>query len=382
MSCHSTDPLAPDAAKNNPPVWLFSAPVDIAAFLGSGLLALALLAYGAHAGLLESDTPSWAWVPIIILIDVAHVYATGFRVYFDTNELNRRPLLYYGTPLVAFVIGWAIHSESPDWFWRILAYVAVFHFVRQQYGWVAMYRGKAREPDGWQKWIDTATIYLATIYPLVYWHARLPREFWWFREWDFQSVPIQLSSIIAPLYWAAVGAYLVKAVWQWRSGRANPGKDIVVVVTILCWYLGIITFNSDYAFTVTNVIIHGVPYIVLTYWYVRARQRGKQKEWNELGESELGEDSEPVYPREPRKWSGLATIAMILATVWLLAYVEQLLWYRFLWQERPWLFGSSVDLDVRFQHCLAALLATPQATHYILDGFIWKRRSNPQLKSL
>ena len=182
--------------------------------------------------------------------------------------------------------------------------------------------------------------------------------------------------------WAAVGAYLVKAVWQWRSGRANPGKDIVVVVTILCWYLGIITFNSDYAFTVTNVIIHGVPYIVLTYWYVRARQRGKQKEWNELGESELGEDSEPVYPREPRKWSGLATIAMILATVWLLAYVEQLLWDRFLWQERPWLFGSSVDLDVRFQHCLAALLATPQATHYILDGFIWKRRSNPQLKSL
>jgi hypothetical protein len=47
----------------------------------------------------------------------------------------------------------------------------------------------------------------------------------------------------------------------------NPGKDVVVITTAVCWYIGIVTFNSDYAFTVTNVIIHGVPYMVLVYWY-------------------------------------------------------------------------------------------------------------------
>ena len=28
---------------------------------------------------------------------------------------------------------------------------------------------------------------------------------------------------------------------------------------------------------------------------------------------------------------------------------------------------------------LVPLLALPQATHYVLDGFVWRRRSNPQL---
>ena len=38
-----------------------------------------------------------------------------------------------------------------------------------------------------------------------------------------------------------------------------------MVTTALCWGLGIVVFNSDYAFTVTNVIIHGVPYMALVY---------------------------------------------------------------------------------------------------------------------
>lgn len=353
----------------NKPVWLFSAPVDLSVFLGSAMLSVALLGVGAYFGLLDSDTPEWAWVPFVLLVDVAHVYATGFRVYFDADELRRRPLLYFGAPLIAFIIGWAVYSESPEWFWRGLAYLAVFHFVRQQYGWVAMYRAKAGEPPGWEKWIDAATIYLATIHPLIYWHARLPREFWWFRDWDFQSIPLILSDVSAVLYWAAIAAYAVKSIWQWREGRANPGKDIVVLTTIVCWRLGIITFNSDYAFTVTNVIIHGVPYFALVYWTMRAQR--PSVEFNHA----------TVQPQK-KKWSWGATLIMMLATVWFLAFIEELFWHRFVWQEREWLFGTSLGIESQWSHWLAPLLATPQATHYILDGFIWRRRSNPQLQAL
>ena len=369
MSFSSTDQLATgNTRRANTPVWLFSPSIDLASFLGSALVSLLLLVYGNYAGLLDSDTPSWAWVPFILLLDVAHVYATGFRVYFDRDELQRRPLLYYGTPITAFGIGWAVYSESPDWFWRILAYMAVFHFVRQQYGWVAMYRAKAGEPGGWQKWVDSSTIYLATLYPLIYWHANLPREFWWFREWDFFSIPTLHCTITVPIYWIVMAAYFVKSLWQWRIGRANLGKDIVVATTLFCWYVGIITFNSDYAFTVTNVIIHAAPYIALTYCYVRSRQRAKQR----------------ARQRESAnvKWNWLATLTMILATIWVLAYVEHLLWDKFIWQDRPWLFGPPQELDTSLQSWLAALLAMPQATHYILDGFIWRRRSNPVLKNL
>src|SRR5438067_2454011 len=121
--------------------WLFSPGVDLAAFLGSALLSLALLAVGVRAGLVH-ETPDWTWVTAVLLIDVAHVWSTAFIVYFDAREFRRRFWLYTLVPVLAFVIGLALHLAGEVVFWRVLAYLAVFHFVRQQYGWVALYRGR------------------------------------------------------------------------------------------------------------------------------------------------------------------------------------------------------------------------------------------------
>ena len=66
--------------------WLFSRGVDLAVFGGSALLALALLGVGAATGALEDATPDWAWVPCVLLVDVAHVYSTPFKVYLDGDQ--------------------------------------------------------------------------------------------------------------------------------------------------------------------------------------------------------------------------------------------------------------------------------------------------------
>ena len=359
--------------------WLFSAPVDLAAFLGSAVVALCLLSVGAQFGLLESSAPDWSWITAVLLVDVAHVWATAFRVYFNPAEMRRRAWLYALTPLLAFAIGAALYSEGSEYFWRVLAYLAVFHFVRQQYGWVAMYRAKAGEdrsgirknsdasleepaefsrvPLRWGRWIDTAAIYLATLYPLIYWHAHLPRKFWWFLKGDFAGIPVIVEQVVAPCYWMALGAYAGRSLYRGlKLGRWNPGKDIVLITTAVCWHVGIITFNSDYAFMVTNVIIHGVPYIVLIYWFhVRPSQT------------------------EAHKPAGTARrVFLFLATLWLLAFVEELFWHRGHWHTREWLFGSGWDID-GLKAIVVPMLAVPQITHYVLDGFIWRRRSNPDL---
>src|SRR5262249_61147444 len=141
------------------------------------------------------------------------------------------------------------------------------------------------------------------------------------------------------------------------AGRANPGKDIVVLTTAVCWYVGIVAFNSDYAFAVTNVVIHGVPYFVLVFVYWRAKRRS----------------------REGHVASGWRMGLVFMATLWLLAYVEELLWHRGRWHEREWLFGEGWDVMfvsqlgpfvVDLSALLVPLLAVPQVTHYILDGFI------------
>ena len=94
------------------------------------------------------------------------------------------------------------------------------------------------------------------------------RNFNWFVRDDFISIPQIAESILFPLYVLALFAYAAKSIIQYyRDGYLNPGKDIVVATTAICWYVGIVALNSDYAFTVTNVIIHGIPYMVLVYWY-------------------------------------------------------------------------------------------------------------------
>lgn len=340
--------------------WLFSPRADVCVFLGSALASLGLLWVGARAGVLEGDSPDWAWVPAVLLVDVAHVYATAFRVYFDAEELRRRAWLYVSAPALALALGVALYSESEALFWRALAYLAVFHFVRQQYGWVALYRARAGERGraGW--WVDAAAVYMATLYPLIYWHASLPRNFWWFLPGDFAQLPAWVERAGWPVYVLALAAYAARSAHAWLVRReGNPGKDIVVVTTAVCWYAGIVAYNSDYAFTVTNVVIHGVPYMALVWWY--ARRRAPQAGAN--------------YQRLVR-WP-----LVFLATLWLMAYAEELLWDRGVWHERGWLFGAAweaADWKVWF----VPLLALPQITHYVLDGFIWRRKSNPQLSSI
>ena len=346
------------SSSSAPRFWLFSRSVDLGVFLGSAIVSVVALWLGARAGVLNDRSPEWTWVPAVLLIDVAHVWATGFRVYFDSAELKRRPALYVLAPVLGLIVGIALYSQGELIFWRALAHLAVFHFVRQQYGWVMLYRARVGERDRFGRWLDTAAIYLATVYPLIYWHAHLPRQFWWFLADDFMAAPwlSVLESIVRPIYALVLAVYVGRSVYRWLAKRQmNPGKDIVVITTAVCWYTGIVAFNSDYAFTVTNVIIHGVPYLALVYWYARARRERAGFAYRFLTRSAIP----------------------FLVTLWLIAYMEELFWDRGVWHERAWLFGVGWNLGM-LKMIIVPMLAVPQLTHYVLDGFIWRRKSNPE----
>jgi hypothetical protein len=347
-----------DATLAKPNYWLFSREIDLAVFLGSAVVSLMLLAVGWQVGILNADSPDWTWITAVLLIDVAHVWSTSFRVYFDTAEFKRRFWLYVLVPVFGYAIGVALYSEGELVFWKALAIVAVFHFVRQQYGWVALYRRKLGETERWTWFVDATAVYLATIYPLAFWMTQLPREFNWFVPNDFFSLPAIVEMVLFPIYVLALATYFAKSIYQYfTTGFLNIGKDIVVAATAVCWYVGIVYFNSDYAFTVTNVIIHGVPYFALIYVYARMRR----------------ETAGGVYKTLSSNW------LVFFATLWALAYVEELFWHRGVWHERQWLFGADWDWT-NLKTYIVPLLAVPQLTHYVLDGFIWRRKSNPEFK--
>ncbi len=288
-------------------------------------------------------------------------------VYLDPVEWKRRPRLYALTPVAAFAVGVALYAWGPGPFWRAIAYLAVYHFIRQQYGWLMMYRARNGEHDRFGRLAEGATIYLATIYPLVWWHAHLPREFAWMRAGDFLTgMPTWIADATGLVYLALLTVYVGRAVAQIvRRQSVSWGKHLVVVTTAACWYFGIVSSNSDYAFTITNVFIHGVPYLALVYVYARNAAREQGSEQGAAGKL-LG---------------GGRAIVVFLSTLWLIAYVEEMMWDRAIWHDREWLFGSGFEIGGG-AIVLVPLLAVPQLTHYFLDGFLWRRRANPRLGRL
>jgi hypothetical protein len=343
--------------------WLVSPSWDLVVFGGSGLLAATLLAWGALHGGLARPTPVWAWVTTVVFVDVAHVWATAYRVYLDPIEVRRRRELYLGLPLAAYAAGVLLYSVSDHLFWRVLAYTAVFHFGRQQYGWVALYRRRLGTRGRLDRALDDAAIYSATLYPLVYWHAHLPREFDWFLAGDFlPGLPEGFARFCFPLHIAITVLYVLRQLQLALQGKpVSPGKNLVIASTWLTWYLGIVVFNSDYVFTVTNVLVHGIPYLAFVWVYGRGRFA---KSGGVLGRV-FRSGAWPFY----------------LAPLLLAAWLEEWAWDRTLWHEHGALFpGPALLLSGAALALLVPLLALPQAVHYLLDAWVWRvRPENPGL---
>ncbi|MBS2028997.1 MAG: hypothetical protein JST54_13935 [Deltaproteobacteria bacterium] len=344
-------------------VWLFGRNTDLAVFGGSALAALLLVVIGRALGIAHGDTPPAFWLLTVLCVDVAHVWSTAYRTYADPAEVRRRPMLYLGAPLLVYALGVLLHaSGGPARFWRVLAYAAVFHFVRQQYGWVALYRRRGGESGALGKWIDTAAIYLSSIAPLIWWHAAPPRQFHWFLDGDFAlGLPAWVGTLALGLEAVALAAYMIRAIAQAVRGDVIPwGKHLVVSTTALCWYFGIVAFDSDYIFTVTNVLIHGIPYVALT-WRYGARRFATGREL-------------------AARLFAFGWPAVYLALV-VVAFAEEGLWDNLVWHDHAQFFGDAgLELGPLALALAVPLLALPQGVHYLLDGFIWRvGPKNPQL---
>lgn len=68
---------------------------------------------------------------------------------------------------------------------------------------------------------------------------------------------------------------------------------------------------------------------------------------------------------------------MTLGLIFLLAYVEEGIWDLTVWKEHKNIFSLfhqfSFHTDRAVLSIVVPLPALPQITHYIIDGFIWKR---------
>lgn len=346
------------AFSRDDPRFLFGARADLLAFGGAALFSCSLLGVGMATGTMDSELSPWLWLLFIVGIDVAHVWSTIFRVYLDPVEVRRRLALYVGTPIGLYALGCVLYGFSAAVFWRVVAYAAVWHFMRQQIGWVRLYHRRDEHIGAFERRLDEALLWLVMLHPIAYWHAHLPRRFAWMVAGDFVGgLSPRVADTIGLVTVGVAALWLALQARGAARGRALPwGRSLLVGTTAAAWYLGIVVFDSDFAFTVTNIPLHGVPYALLTFRYGKAR----------------------VSQTSPRPLTLLLRggVPAFLLVLWGLALLEELGWDRLVWHDHPMLFGTSGVLGDEAVALVAPLLAIPQLTHYVLDGFVWRRAGN------
>jgi LPXTG-motif cell wall-anchored protein len=351
-------------------MWLFGKNIDLFTLFAPVWLTWVFLFF-LPSPILDAELPIWIWVVFVLMLDVGHVWSTIFRTYFDSEERKIHSQKLWLIPVVSFMVLFTLAQESTFWFWRVMAYLAVYHFIKQQYGFFILYSIPTKALQVKRRLPDKFVLYFSMVFPVIFWHFQ-PRNFDWFTSGDFFEFPtpaigMEIWSWIIPIYFLVILAWLLEEILLIKGKKIefSWGRILWLLTTAANWYIGIIYFNSDLAFTTTNVVAHGIPYVVLIIYY---------------------QNSKPKTGDKSNYSSALIAGTIVLGSL-LFAYGEEFFWDLFLNQDKGIVFGNIFDYPEITSSILAsfflAILTLPQVVHYILDGYIWKVNSkNPHLKQM
>jgi len=173
-----------------------------------------------------------------------------------------------------------------------------------------------------------------------------------------------IANAALPVYLAILAAYGVKEWLLWRaSGRFNVPRNLLLAGTALSWWTGIIVLDSDLAFTATNVLAHGIPYMALIWLYGRNSAAGTARGrcWDDSVRRFYSLAFVPLSSRcrscslMSRRLVGRPGVDRASDVV-------------------PPVRQPAGDRRQRYPGLAGAVAGVAAITHYVLDAFIWRLR--------
>ena len=199
-----------------------------------------------------------------------HRYFTFLLVYLDRAEFSRARVLYTLIPILCFVfvgLCYFFRIDEPEMFafWYLFNY---FHFVRQKYGILRIYSGKAR----WgHKRLDEWTMYLwglAGFFYLFGSEADVKVMHYLRNLLDF-TPPILISHI---LYGLAILVTLAWLIYEFRSTQGVSVPKLLFFASVVFLY-GIGPTLSAGAIYIATSINHASEYIALVALTIKNKVR-------------------------------------------------------------------------------------------------------------
>lgn len=342
--------------------WILSPRFDVTWFILPQLLPalIIFLLPNQFLGNQKTEIFPLSWLFIVLAVDVAHVYSTVYKTYFKKSARVKFSFLLKYLPIFVWMGGILIYSLSSYLFWSLLAYFAVFHFIRQQYGFFRLYT-KTPITTRFRTIFLNGTIYAITFIPVLIWHFQGQKNFNWMLQGDFKYINLpQFVPLLNALFVGILIVYLFLEYKEKKENHAfNYGRIMLTLSTAFAWYSCIVLINNDFTFSLVNVLGHGIPYLALV-WYSEKR--------------EISTNSESFRKYIFSKWGFI----LFYFLVFLFAYAEEGIWDALVWREHgeffSWLYFFPTIESNQVLAFVVPLLIMPQVVHYILDAYIWKKK--------
>ena len=91
--------------------WVWSRHTDLATFVLPVLVGLLFLPCYFYVD--KETVPLWAYIPLVLVGDIMHVWATLLRTLLDTEARRKRWRLFVFSPLLLLAFSFALHQLSP-----------------------------------------------------------------------------------------------------------------------------------------------------------------------------------------------------------------------------------------------------------------------------
>jgi hypothetical protein len=314
--------------------------------------------------------PLWLFV-FTIIFDVAHVWWSLYRVYFNSLEFNAHKKLYTITPIIVFLaVFWLVVYEH-TWtllFW-IIWFFAVYHFIKQQVWFILLYWHKEKNRHFVDSIVDKILWFSITWFPMLYWFSNLDtRNYIWFFVWEFVKLPTELFPMLWIVFFMIILSYTIYEIirnyfWKWL----NLAKYTYIFVTFFIWFNWIVWNNSLLIFAFWNMLLHWLNYL----WIVYLSTKNKLKNGNYKTNK---------YIKKILSYWFFWFISILL----IIATTEEYLWDQFFRHERWDFWGNSFydfsnNLNTYILSAIIAILSIPQLTHYFLDWYIWRKEFKADL---
>lgn len=314
------------------------------------------------------DNNTFQFVILLVLfIDWAHIFAQYHRIAYNPVEDKKLKWIYPVSyllflPVMAVIIGFA----SVTYVDTALVYFVVFHFIKQQFGFIKIYSKTDGPKTKTESKLEDALVYLTMFTPVFYWHTKaFDYEYKWVSMFIKSPIFDYLFWIAAMAYIITLGFYIKNEIARTRRNQMfNIPKNLALFTAAMSW--GIVSFLSKstllVVFTVT--LTHDLSYTFFVWFIGRRDEKILKKKvswfswWSVPGFF--------VY----------VTVLILFSHIIMVVHLEMTQDHNWAYYIYGGLFNSITKAEGFWLNFGWALFFATQAHHYFIDRFLWKKEKD------